>query len=1276
MQSAIRKFLGIVFTTSASVTKLFAGDVATNESSLPPGRTMIHRNARSIFTALLVGAILAVFATPAWSQTYTWNATTDGNWNVATNWLDPSNNPGIPPSSATTQLVFNASGSVSYIATNDIGSFTLNAITVNNTGTGTVTIAGASPLTFGGTTPAINVSAGLATISEVIAGSTAITKSGAGLLALSGANTFSAGLSVTGGTLALAGNSTTSITVSGFPSGTITNGPVGTGTLTLNGGTLTVQGGNRAIRNAVAIAGTASIIDVPTGFELTTTGATSGGATTALTKNGGGLWRIGGTSSFTGTLTINGGTVLVTDIRNATGGSATGGDFNATNIVVNSGAQFQFGSNPQYVSENPDLPAATIITLNAGSLVQFHIGEDYGGFILRGGTYNTSVNSGLGLTTTLESGTIGGISGEFGSFSGAGLFQKTTAGTVTINGVTLNNSGGLTIAEGILDTTGLIVGSGNITFGSASTAGTLRYNNSTSGTLARPLVINAGGGTLELPVASTTVTLTGAVSGSGPFTKSGPGTLGLSGLLNQTGTMTVAAGALRLNPVTSAGGFIVANGATLAANSGPATATLTVPTISLGSTGSTIQFDLDTTTLPAVPLISVSTADGLTLNGGAHTLRLTDLQSFPTGTMTLIDYAGSPISSGFTLALPGRTTGSLIYDTTNTRIDLNVTATDSIKWSGAINGTWDVGSAPNVGGTNNWTLVIGGTATNFINTDTIRFDDSATGTTTVNLGVSVQPAVMTVDNSTLSYTIQGAGSITGPTALTKLGTGTLILATDNTYTGGTTITAGTLQLGNGGTAGSVTGLISVASNATLGVNRSNDSTFSGLLTGTGNLVKAGAGVFRLTGPNTGFTGAATINGGTLRIEDEGLGGDFNAATITVNNGGRFEMAGPIGNPDLPGTTVIFINTGGVAQFTEAEDFGGFVLQGGAFNTSDLHNLGLTTQLISGTINGLSGSTGGSLGGAGLIQKIGPDTVTITGVTIVNTTAGLAIDEGVLATDSTIGGTGNLSFGTGGTTGTLRFTGTSMTVAKPAAFNNTATVEVTQTAGALTFGAVASGSAGLTKTGPGALYMNGVNTYAGATQVNAGTLGGTGTIATNVAVANGANIRGGNAAGTGTLTLTNGLALAQNAGMVIRVTGGDPSATPGGSTTGTLPNPTSNTYINITGGTLSVLPADLSTLRFVIDGTGTTFTPGQAYSYQVLQITGQDLTSFTISNQAQFTAIGFTASAFSVTGNASGALFVGFTPVPEPMCVIGICGAAMGAGAWIRRRRQSNRNRID
>jgi autotransporter-associated beta strand protein len=123
---------------------------------------------------------------------------------------------------------------------------------------------------------------------------------------------------------------------------------------------------------------------------------------------------------------------------------------------------------------------------------------------------------------------------------------------------------------------------------------------------------------------------------------------------------------------------------------------------------------------------------------------------------------------------------------------------------------------------------------------------SGTGTVLNN---SATAATVAVGNNNASTTFSGVlQNGTSALQLTKLGTGTLTLTGANTCSGGTTISAGTLQLGNGGTTGSVTG--NIIDNGVLALNRSDSLTFGGVISSTGSLVKQGAGTLTLPGNNT------------------------------------------------------------------------------------------------------------------------------------------------------------------------------------------------------------------------------------------------------------------------------------------------------------------------------------------------------------------------------------------------------------------------------------------
>lgn len=1142
---------------------------------------------RSGKTKLFVAALAGLgIASPSVTVGQTWVGQTSGNWSDGSRWSG-----GVPVPGDSTSLTFGATGTASYAATNDIGQFALNAIAFNNAGTGTITIAGQG-LTLSGPAPAFNVQAGAVTVSNVLSGASTLDVTGAGTLTLSGANTYTGGTSLSSGTLVLGGPTVSSAAVATFPTGTVTSSPVGTGAITFQGGGLSVAGANRSLRNAINVSGAANVINVPTGLELTTTNNIVGGLSAGITKTGSGIWRIAdaGNASdfgtFGGTLTVNGGTVLLTDPTNADGTGGIGGDLAATNIVVNSGGKFQFGTFPAYNTENPDLPSTTFITVNTGGVVEWNVGEDFGGVVLDGGTIFTRTNMNFQVSASflepkpqvdLRSGAItstgtGGVGGTFGG-SQANTINKTTAGTVTITGVQLGGTGNqpINIQEGVLATNAAIAGTtAALSFGTGSTAGTLRYYGTANQSITRPLLLNTGGGTIEVATSAATVSVTGDVTGDGPLAKTGPGTLTLSGALSNSGNITASGGTLsltgalnhtgiiraaaggtvRVNPVMSTGSFAASPGGVLAVNTGAGTASLGMAGLNLTGAGSTLRFDLATAAVPAIPLVSVTNPDGFTRTGtGVPTLSVTNTGTIANGTYQLIDYAGTPITSGLSVALPGRTAGSLVYNTADTRIDLTVSGTDTVAWTGAVNSTWDVGSAAGVGGTNNFKLASSGTPTNFINTDVLGFDDS-TSVRTVNVTGSVQPfsATVTTDGT---YTFQGTGSIAGGGSLIKQGAGTLVVATDNTYSGATTVTSGTLQVGAGGTAGTLgTGATSVATGATLTFNRSDTSTYNGNVSGTGSMTKDGAGTIVLEGSSNAFTGTLTINAGTVRVADDlNLGGDFGAASIVVNNGGKFEFAGPTGNPDMPesaaGGTVVTVNPGGVAEFTEGEVFGGLALKGGTINASV--GMGITnatgtvarTVLESGTINNIAG-VAGEINNVGIIRKTTAGTVTVTGVAI-NTTGAISLEQGVLSTDSDVLGTvGTLTFGTSSTAGTLQYRGAAGAIARPVSLvagGGGGTIDVTQASGLVTLSGQVSGDGPFAKAGSGTLSLTADNSYTGTTTVTGGrllvnnpTLTASGTGTGPVIVAAGATLGGSGSVG-GTLSITGTLAPGNSAGAL-------------------------------------------------------------------------------------------------------------------------------------------------
>jgi autotransporter-associated beta strand protein len=307
----------------------------------------------------------------------------------------------------------------------------------------------------------------------------------------------------------------------------------------------------------------------------------------------------------------------------------------------------------------------------------------------------------------------------------------------------------------------------------------------------------------------------------------------------------------------------------------------------------------------------------------------------------------------------GGTTGSIAGNVVNNGA-LTFSRSDATSFTGVISGS---GSLTKAGA----------------GTLTLSADQTYTGGTTIAGGTLQIGAGGTTgaiggnvaNSGTLAFNRSDAatfaGVVSGTGALTKSGAGTLTLTSANTYTGGTTINAGTLQIGAGGTTGAVTG--NVVNNGALAFNRSDAVTFGGVISGTGAVTKAGASTLTLTGVNT-YTGTTTISAGTLQIGNGGTTGAIagnvvNNGTLAFNRSDAVTFAGVIsGSGGLTKAGADSLTLTGTSTYTGATTVnGGKLVVNGSIAAS-------AVTLNNGATLGGSGQVGALTVGSGATLSAG------------------------------------------------------------------------------------------------------------------------------------------------------------------------------------------------------------------------------------------------------------------------------------------------------------------
>jgi autotransporter-associated beta strand protein len=498
----------------------------------------------------------------------------------------------------------------------------------------------------------------------------------------------------------------------------------------------------------------------------------------------------------------------------------------------------------------------------------------------------------MGFTVALGSSGVQTLSGS-NSYGGATTINSgilnirndsalgTTVGSTSVaSGATLQLEGGITVGTETLTINGLgatgqngalvnISGTnsygGQLTMGSATTTAISSDNSGTLNLTNTGTITNANSRALTL-TGSGNGSLAGALA-SGAITKNGTGTWTLTGANTYTGTTTINVGRLQLGDGNSTGSLstssAIVNNANLTINRSNAVAQGSdFSTAAITGTGSFIQAGTGTTTLNATnSYTGVTTVERGTLSFTSGAASATANQALGANATVILGVAS--ISSG-TLNYTGAA-GTLAK---NVNVLGNGSDTIQNNGTGLLTLSGNVtknGTTLTLKGGSHGINVTGAISGSNANSDLII--DGGT-TTLTNANNTYNGPTFIINGATLNASVVGALPTSTLSAVTINGTGS------------------TLALGASQSVASLSGTsgASVNLNAnTLTINGSSTTTYSGGISGTGNLVKNGSGTTTLNAANT-YTGTTTVNSGTLAAAATNALGNSTVINVT---GGSF-----------------------------------------------------------------------------------------------------------------------------------------------------------------------------------------------------------------------------------------------------------------------------------------------------------------------------------------------------------------------------------------------------
>ncbi|MCX7723420.1 MAG: autotransporter-associated beta strand repeat-containing protein, partial [Verrucomicrobiae bacterium] len=809
-------------------------------------------------TACVTGVVLLQLsvASKAAAQSGVWTNEVDGLWSQTSAWLD-----GVVANGEGNTAAFSNQASATVMVTLD-SPRTIGHLHFLQ---GTYTLTNDGPLTLAGPTkPVIYVPAGnTATIRRTImAGTNGFILDGGGILnfykggtnweSADPSNTWTGTLILSNGTLQVQGDD---VTAGEHVSPALNNSLGALESVTFyNGSTLNLRADPSTLPshgwfngNLIVPEGHSGTIVLPVRFSGA---AGNGGAV------GGGL---GGTLTGSGTLTVRPKYIrgnIVGDWSGFTGqidvapDSATGGadEFRFGNVAGFPNAVVNLSGTITFTARHyPALSADTVIPI--GLL----IGDNANAFLAGSETAAYTLFFDIGAkqtdpsaTATFRGSIVNGAGPAGIIWRGAGTWQLT--GNSTYTGPTIISNGVVVIGDGWSESGSL--GSGPIT----------NYSR---------LVFDRGG----------TLWVQGGIHGPGSLTNAN-GINVLAGISTYSGPTRITGGKLELGTgSTLPGSFTVADGAALGVRLLTPNGRVAIGSLSFGS-GCALDYEFFTNVNPTVTVMT--NLGNLSMNGNV-TVNISG-SALSVGTIVLLEY-GSRSGSG-TFVLGGKpphvTSANITDDTLNKRVILNITAVfdPTLVWVGDAAGVWDVGNPANLV----WKVAGSGAATYYTDGSMVRFDDTATGTTTINVSSAVSPASVTVNNTTKTYTFGGSGAISGTGLFTKRGSGMVTINTaGNNWSGGLWIESGTVRVGDGTAAATIVspGPGPITNDGALVFNSAAANTISAVIRGTGAVIQNGPGELTLSGANL-HTGGVEVGPGATYIHNNfnAIGGS--GATLRLN----------------------------------------------------------------------------------------------------------------------------------------------------------------------------------------------------------------------------------------------------------------------------------------------------------------------------------------------------------------------------------------------------------